>query len=185
VFLLLAYVGVWGSHSAGIDPELGIPIFLKIITYDRNFDSENLDAITMGVVFDRSQVESYEQLRKIEKYLDDNSDLTVEGVAVTCQLIPTSAVDSVLEAVSDTQYNLFVFTSIKQGDIAALASQARANNVRTFSLDPSHIELGISVGVKVQEKGQLIMVNLDSSRREGSQFSAHLLKLCEIVEGEL
>ncbi len=184
LLLLVVSVGVLGKHGTAIDPDLGIPLFLKVITYDENFDPEKIDAVNISIVYDRAQVQSYEQLRRIESYLKENSGLMVSGVAVTYQSVPSDEIDSALATLDDSQYNLMIVTSVGSDRVASLSSKAQIHLVRTFSLDPEYVALGISVGVKVRKKGQLIMVNLDSSRREGSQFSAHLLRLCEIVGSE-
>lgn len=183
LLILLIAVGAMGKRDAAIDPNLGIPLFLKIVTYDENFDPNKFEAVNIFIVYDRGRVHSYEQYRKTVKFFEDNSGLTVNGIAVRYHAVTYDEIASTLEATDDSQYHIVVVTDIGDDRIAPLSRKTQAHHVRSFALDPAYVPFGLSVGVKVQKKGQLIVVNLESSRQEGSKFSAHLLKLCEIVGG--
>lgn len=183
LLILLLAVGAMGKYDATIDPDLGIPLFLKIVTYDENFDPEAFDAVNICIVYDRGRVHSYEQYRETEKFFKKNPDLKVNGIVVRHHAVTYDEITSALEAMDDSQYHLLLVTDIGDERIAPLSKEIQANHVRSFSLNPDYVAQGLSVGVKVQKKGQLIVVNLESSRLEGSRFSAHLLKLCEIVGG--
>ncbi|MDH3890004.1 MAG: hypothetical protein OEV49_02885 [candidate division Zixibacteria bacterium] len=180
----LVAVGALGKHDSGIDPNLGIPLFLKIVTYDENFDPEEVEAVNISVVYDRGRVRSYEQYRLAETFFKDNPVLRVNGVAVQYEAVPFDQIAPTLEAMSDAHYNLVLVTDIGDERIAPLSREIKTHHVRSFSFNPAYVYDGLSVGVKVAKKGQLIVVNLKSSRQEGSKFSAHLLKLCEIVGGK-
>lgn len=181
LLMLLLAVGVIGKRDATIDPNLGIPLFLKIVTYDENFDSEAFEAVNICIVYDRGRVHSYEQYQKAEEFFDENPGLKVDGIVVQHQAVTYDEIASTLEAMHDSQYHLLVVTDIGDERITSLSRKTQAHHVRSFSLDPAYVSSGLSVGIKVKKKGQLIVVNLNSSRLEGSKFSAHLLKLCEIV----
>lgn len=183
LLILLLAVGVIGKHDATIDPNLGIPLFLKIITYDENFDPKAFEAVNICIVYDRGRVHSYEQYRQAEAFFKENSGLKVNGIAVRHFAVTYDEIASTLEAMDSLQYHLLLVTDIGDDRIAPLSKKTQANHVRSFSLDPAYVPSGLSVSVKVKKKGQLIVVNLESSRLEGSNFSAHLLKLCEIVGG--
>lgn len=181
LLMLLFAVGAIGKQDATIDPNLGIPLFLKIVTYDENFDPEAFEAVNICIVYDRGRVHSYEQYLKAEKFFKKNPDLKVNGIAVRHHAVTYDEIGSTLEAMDDLQYHLLLVTNIGNERIAPLSRKIQAHHVRSFALDPAYVPSGLSVGIKVKKKGQLIVVNLNSSRLEGSKFSAHLLKLCEIV----
>lgn len=181
LLILLFAVGAMGKQDDAIDPNLGIPLFLKIVTYDENFDPEEVEAVNIFIVYDRGRVHSYEQYRRAEEFFKKNPGLLVNGVAVRHLAVTYDEITSTLEAADDSQYHLLVVTDIGGDRIAPLSRKTQTHHVRSFSLDPDYVAQGLSVGIRVQKKGQLIVVNLESSRQEGSRFSAHLLKLCEIV----
>jgi len=177
----LISLGARGHQGPTVDAELVLPIFLKIITYDENFEPGSIDTVDICTVYDRAVTRSYDQLRQIERYLADNSGLTIAGVAVRHRVVSCDSLETALANIKDDEYHLMIITSVGSDRIATLVKEARDHDVRTFSLDPAYVELGITIGIKAQTKGQLILVNLDSSREEGSRFSAHLLRLCQIV----
>lgn len=181
LLILLIAAGAVGKRDSAIDPALGIALFLKIVTYDESFDPKALKVLNICVVYDRKRVHSFEQFRQIEAFFKGRPDLKVNGVAVQYKAVTYDEIASTLKATTDSQYRLLLVTDIGVDRIGALSKKTQAHHVRSFSFDPAYVPFGLSVGIKVKKKGQLIVVNLESSRQEGSRFSAHLLKLCEIV----
>lgn len=184
LLILLLAVGAMGRQDDTIDPNLGIPLFLKIVTYDENFDPDAFEAVNVFIVYDRSRVHSYEQYRLAEAFFQKNPDLMINGVAVRWEAVTYDQITSTLNSMDDSQYHMLVVTDIGEERIAPLSKETKVHQVRSFALDPNYVAVGMSVGIKVRKKGQLIVVNLESSRQEGSKFSAHLLKLCEIVRNQ-
>jgi len=181
--LIIITAGILGDQNGLIEPELGIPLFLKIITYDENFEPDNINAVKIWIVYDHALEQSYEQLRGIKKYFKANPGLTVCGVTVEYYAVTYDSIAAAWQTLDTSQYHLMIATCIGNDKAVYLASLAQTYHVRSFTLNPDYVPLGLSIGVKIKSVGQLILVNLDSSRREGSRFSAHLLKLCEIVKG--
>jgi hypothetical protein len=182
--LLLAVVAVAALGGGDIvDPSLGIPVFLKILTYDANFDAKKSETVDIYVVYDQKTARSYEQLAETEKFFRKNRGLTVDGVKTKLRAVPFDQLDSSLKDVSTADYSMLIVTEIGEERARVVAGKTRAKGIRSFALDPAYIPLGLSITVRTERKNKPILVNLEASRQEGSRFSAHLLKMCEIYEG--
>lgn len=181
LFVITAVAALGGGDI--VNPSLGIPVFLKILTYDENFDAKTLETVDIYVVYDQKIVRSYEQLAETEEFFRKNRDLTVDGVKTQLHPVPFDQIDSILKKVSTTDYGMLIVTEIGEQRARVLAEKTRANGIRSFALDPAYIPLGLSITVRTERKSKPILVNLEASRQEGSRFGAHLLKMCEIYEG--
>ncbi|MFH1893496.1 MAG: hypothetical protein ABIK83_12545 [Candidatus Zixiibacteriota bacterium] len=181
ILLITGAAPAFGDNGT-VDPGLEIQLFLKVITYDQNFLPESLGAVRLYIVYDRSVPESYEQLLRVDNFLRESPGMSVSGVAVKHESLPIKQFNSAVSRMSSREYNILLVTAVDRREIESLALEAQAAGMRSFSILPEYVNLGLAVGVRVGKKRNSIIVNLESSRREGSNFSAHLLKMCEVIK---
>jgi hypothetical protein len=184
---LATAMALW--HSPGwagekiVDPDLAIPVYLKIITYDNSFDAKKLKTIQVFLLYDQSNAKSYSQMLDVDEYFRTNRDLQVSGVDVEFHPLQYDKLDSACRKVLPTDYAILIVSDFDGEKIKRAIPRARDCGLRTFTLDPDLVALGFAVSVKPDKKKNAIVINLEQARREGSQFGAHLLKMCEIYEG--
>ena len=178
--LLLAATSACPGTDKPVDPALGIPLFLKIISYDEVLNPKNTDIINVHLVYNRSNAASYEQLLKSEEYFDKNREIHVNEIEVKFIPVNFTFMDSMFAEWDDSVYNVVIFTALERAQIKSVIDKKNSYNFHSFSFDPEHLQLGVAVGVDPTKKSRVITINLGESQREGSRFSAHLLKLCEI-----
>lgn len=169
---------VRAEHAA--DPQVVIPLFLKILTYDDNFRQDELRAINLIVVYDRDVVQSYREFSQINEYLKDHPNLVVSGVILTHVAMSLESFDTLSPPDDPDDYNILLVTSVGRDKIKHLSERTRKYKMRSFSLQPDYVQRGLAVGVDPQRKSKTILVNREAALQEGSKFSAHLLKMCEI-----
>ena len=174
--------GMCSAESGAVEPQVGIPLFLKIITYDENFGQALAQPVRLFVVYEKSVAQSYEQHLRVEEFFKTSDRLLVGGKDVRYQPVVLEALDSMLQYLSPTEYNVLLVTSIGKSRVRLLAGKIRGRGLRSFAFDSDYVPLGLAVGVRVEPRQPVIMINLDSSRKEGSRFSAHLLKMCEVYK---
>jgi len=182
-YSVLIFAAIIISARAGdrpIEPGKAIPQFLKIITYDEHFNQKNIEEIVIMAIYNASRPKSYEQYLETEKYFGKNKGIAVKGVKIRFKPIMYVQADSALKSVSGSNYNMILVTDIGEDNISELARKTRASKVRSFSLCPEYVLLGLSISVDPARKSKAILLNLESSKQEGSKFGAHLLKICEI-----
>lgn len=182
--LLFLFSGVVAGEDIDISPSKGIPLFLKIITYDENFNSANFELIKIFVLYDRRIGESYEQYLEVRQYFKDNPGVNVDGVPIKLQEVQVNSINDIASQISKSDYNLLVVTELKEDKVLSVAEFARSNGLHSYSLKASFVPLGIAIGIIAGKNSSSIQVNVQSSRLEGSKYSARLLKMCNIYEEE-
>jgi len=182
---LLLAVG-WMSYVQAGDgapaPDQVLMLFLKVITYDQSFKFDDTKTVTVYLPYERSDASSYEQFRAAQKFFDKNKELTVEGARVRFVAFAVNEVDSVLSRPEASDYGILLVTNLSDETVRRLLNSGGGTGLRSFSLDPALIPLGIAVSARAGEKKNAIVVNLAEAQREGSHFGAPLLKMCEIYE---
>lgn len=157
-------------------------LFLKVITYDQSFEFDNTKTVTIYLPYEHSNAASYEQFRAALKFFDKNKGLTVEGARVHFVPFRVNEADSSLTRQETTDYGILLVTTFSDGTVRRLLNSGGGTGLKSFSLDPALIPLGIAVSARAGEKKNAIVVNLAEAQREGSRFGAPMLKMCEIYE---
>lgn len=182
IVVLTLLVGglVQAEHS--LEPRLALPLFLKIITYDENFEPSKTGVVKIHLLYNKSDGSSYEMMIKTKEFFKKNKGLTVDKVPIELHAIDYKQSDSFWIDIEEDNYNVVIVAGISDKAVRQLTSEIMRKNIRTFSYDPDLIPEGIAVGIKMKQEKPAIFVNLNVSRAEGSRFSAHLLKMCQIYD---
>jgi len=110
--------------------------------------------------------------------------LTVLGAKVRFVPVSCDSMEAVFGHLARDDYNMMILTSLGEDLIQRLSRQKRDLNIRTFCLDPAELIWGVAVSIKPSEKKTVIVVNLVQAQKEGSQFGAGFLQMCDIYEGK-
>lgn len=182
IFVFLHGGSVLTADHKLVDPAKGIPLFLKIIAYDNNFNADAIESINIYFVYDKELINSYQQLTLAKEYFRSNKKIKVADIDVVFKPVPYGKLNSSMNNLSDSSYNILIVTELEENQLNLIKKKSADSNIRSFSFNPEHVELGYSVSIKLRDKKTKIVINLGSSKREGSEFSAHLLKICDIYK---
>ena len=188
--LILTLIGIVipgtapANEKDAVSPELALPLFLKIITYDQNFSKDSVHAITVFLVYDEAVTLSYEQMKESRDFFFSKKSLSVGEVPVDFVFISSTALEDSLKKVKDHHYYVVVFTNIKQQELQEGISICKTNRIASFAFDPSLLDKGVSVGIIIFEGKARILIDIESALSEGTQYSAHLFKVSKLHDNE-
>lgn len=169
-----------GVSDDAVSPEMAIPLFLKIITYDQSFNEDSIEAIIVYMVYAKSATKSYEQMLASRDYFKSKKALEVRGVPVYLKAVSADQFKDSLDSADENEFRLAIFTNIEPADLQKSLQTSRATGIPSFAFDPSLLDQGVSVSVLVYKNKARILVNLESAQLERVQYSAHLLKVSEL-----
>jgi hypothetical protein len=184
IISLLTLMGVLSSKAEDkiVTPELAIPIFLKVLSYDQGFTFNDTKIVDFYLPYDRANEVSYEQYRSTREYFLKNKGTSVFGARIRFFPLPYDSASQVLTHVDSTHYNLVVLTSMPSDKVRELLNECRQRRIRTYTFDPVQIQLGVAVSIREVKGRNSIVVHLAEAEREGSRFSSQLLRICEVLE---
>lgn len=182
LLLMIGWMSFVLAGDGATAPDQVIMLFLRVITYDQSFEFDSTKTVTIYLPYERSDAASYEQFRAAQKFFDKNKKLTVDGARVRFEAFPVDEANSSLPRPEASDYGILLVTNLSDETVRRLLNSGGGTGLRSFSLDPALIPLGIAVSARAGEKKNAIVVNLAEAQREGSRFGAPLLKMCEIYE---
>jgi len=164
-----------------VPEEIQVPIFLKILTYDRSLEARVKDTIRIGILYFPGNDRSKKNKDAIIENLELNKDKTINGVPFSFMEIEFSTEKSLAEVIKEKRVNILYVTS--DGSLApkGISTITRAKKILTLTGRMDYVSQGISVGLGVKEEKPQVVINLPSARAEGSDFSANLLKVCKVI----
>jgi len=120
-----------------------------------------------------------------EEYFRSNKKIRVANKNVVFSPVAFGNLNTSLNNISDSSYNILIVTELEENQLDFIMKKSIELQIGSFSFNPEHIELGFSVSIKLHDQRTRIVINLESSKREGSEFSAHLLKICDIYQDQV
>lgn len=170
------------SQRLGIDAVSQYRIYLKVLSFDREFKARAGDRLVIGILYVKASRESRQATddfaRAVAAGPTDFDGLPVSSVPV--EYGKETAIEAALAAES---VDVLYVTPILPYDVAPVSAACRARRVPSFTGVPEYVLSGLSVNFGMKGSGAEVFINLRNSRAEGSDFSSRLLDMVTVLDG--
>lgn len=183
--LALTFVvpGPAGAQAMAFPVDLQVPLLLKILTYDRSFEFKAKHAVTIAVAFVASDPASVAAKDAMIKTLEQVSGRTIKNLPIRWAAVEFKDAAGFDRAVRASRANVLYVAPGLGGQIGAILKTSRSYAVTTATGVPEFVQRGIAVGIGIKPGNKPdILINLPSSRSEGSEFDASLLRIATVVK---
>ncbi|MCX6835391.1 MAG: hypothetical protein NTW07_09715, partial [candidate division Zixibacteria bacterium] len=150
--LIVGWMSIVQAGDGALSPDQMIVLFLKVITYDQSFEFDSTKTVTVYLPYERSNAASFEQFRTAQKFFDRNKELSVEGAHVRFVPFPIDEAASSLTGRGASNYSLLLMTNLAKETVQGLLDKAFGMELRSFSLDPDLVPLGVAVSARAGDK---------------------------------
>jgi hypothetical protein len=167
------------AQEADVPVGLQIPLFLKVVSFDRQLASRMNEELVVAVAYQGGNRESVRAMEDAvgairgARGVPGMPELRVESI----DLDKTSLVVELARR----QVTILYVAPLRAVDIAIIADAARAARVTTFTGTPRYLSDGLAVSVRYQGERPKLLINVDAARLEGAEFSAELLQLAQVM----
>jgi hypothetical protein len=181
--LLLLFGGSRPASAQAMDLpiETQIPIFLKLLTFDRNLETRAGAELVVAILFQGGNRESLIVRRQAEAELKKAAQ-AFEGLIIRIVVIDVEAESDLARRLQDDGVDAIYVSPLRAVDIREILKVTRAARVRSFSGVTRFVNQGVAMGVTMRGDLPQILVNLAAAREEGADYPAQVLKLARLVE---
>ena len=180
---LLALAVPAAAQTMPMPVDIQLPLFLKILTYDRSFQYKARSAITIGIVYLPGDAASVKAKDEMVANLERLGDRTIKNLPIRHVVLEFKDVPSLDRAVKAGKVNVLYVAPGMGDQLPALLKMSRTYAITTATGVPEFVQRGIAVGIGMKaDKKPDILINLPSSRSEGSEFDASLLRIATVVK---
>ena len=155
-----------------------MPLFLKILSYDKNLP-ERGNEVVIGVVYQERYRHSLRAKNELVAVMQQFGALSGRPI----RLVPLAIDEKTSPAavLADPRINVFYVSPLRAFDIERITAVSRAQEIVTLTGVPSYLEEGLSVSLDVKGGRPQILINLPASEAEGADFHSQLLKVARVI----
>jgi hypothetical protein len=182
-FLAIALaVGPVGAEDMPLSAELQVPLLLKILIYDRHFESRFGAELKLGVVYAPLDPQSVKAATDFTDVLYKYAGKTVKRLPVTYLLVEFSTPEGLERSITARDIDVLYVAPGNSKNVAAIIKVSRARGVTTMTGIPDYVRSGVCVGLGVSQDRPQILINRPACLLEGSEFEVSLLNAATLVK---
>jgi len=164
-----------------VPADLQVPLILKVLTFDRNFEDRIPTELIVGIVFKPGDAASIAVRDDVSAAFLALDGKTVKKVPIRYIELPFSSPTELLQTARDSGVNVFYVTPGNSGTLSGLLEVSTSLGILTTTGVPDYVTQGVAVGIGTRSDKPLILINLSSSRSTGSEFDASLLRIARVI----
>ena len=159
-----------------------MPIFLKMLTYDRTLWEAPNPNLRIGVLHRSGRPESDANMTAIVDALSRSADKTVNDVHFDFRTLSWSDPDEMARKIAAADVDVVYVTAGHEDVLGDIVGATRTAGILTITGTPGLVKAGLSVGLRLDRDRPRLEVNLAALDAEGHQLDARVLRLCEVVD---
>lgn len=182
--LLLVLRAGWlaAAEPMPLRPDLQVPLILKILTYDRHFESKAGREVAIGIVYAPEDPGSVEAANQISETLFRFRDKTVKRLPIRHYLLEYTGPEKLERSIADRGISVLYVAPGNVRNIEGVTRVSQSRGVTTATGVPDYVRRGVAVGIGLSDDRPQILVNQTSARAEGSEFDASLLRIATVLK---
>src|SRR5262245_11659811 len=169
------------AQSMALPAELQVPLILKILTYDRQFEAKAKKEVAIGIVFDPADAASGKAAEQVSDTLYKFSGKTVKKLPLKYYLVEFTNETELEATVKKRGINVLYLCPGITKSLQSVIKISQAQSITTATGVPDYVRRGVAVGIGVFQDKPQILINLPSSKSEGSEFDASLLQIATVL----
>jgi hypothetical protein len=162
---------------------LRVPVLLKVLTYDRHFESKAGEAVVVGIVYVAADPASTKDAEDVGSTFFSFKGKTLKKVPVTYEMVEYKGGPELEKTIKAKKLNVLYITPGNEKNLADLLRISQASSITTVTGVAEYVKKmpGVAIGVAFrQDNKPQIHINLPSSKSEGSEFDASLLQIADV-----
>lgn len=181
LWLVLRPGAVTAAEPMPLRADLQVPLILKVLTYDRHFESKAGREVGIGIVYNPEEPDSVAAANQIFETLFRFADKTVKRLPIRRYLLEYSSPEKLERSISEREISVLYVAPGNAKNLEVITRLSQARSVTTTTGVPDYVRRGVAVGIGLSDDRPQILINLASARAEGSEFDASLLRIATVL----
>ncbi len=157
--------------------ELEVTILLRALPYDRNLKQRAENGIHIAVVTENNDQAGTETAIAFREAGTNG----VSGLAVEATVVSFESTAQLMELIDEAGFNVLYIHPSAETALSSIQEVAQSKKILSVGGTLAIVEKGASIGVYVQGDLPKLVVNINTSRLEGLDFSAELLGISTVI----
>jgi hypothetical protein len=180
--LIVLWIATSQAQDMSAPVSVQLPLFLKILSFDRNLKARVGDEIVMAVIYQEKFKTSLNAKEELSNLIKESSIKTIEDIPIRYLSIDMSDNNDLAGVLSKNKVDILYIAPLRAMRIETITSLSRAKKMMTLTGVPEYVGSGVAVGIGIKGEKPQIIINLPAAKAEGADFSSQLLKLAKVIE---
>ena len=180
--LLLLFATLGNAQEMPVPVELQLPLFTKILTFDKNLERRAGDSLRITVVY-----------QKLYRYSDNTREAffsnagimglrKINGIPIVLLSHDLHTAEELQKFISEQKIDIIYIAPLRAVPVDEITGLSRELKVLSISGVTDYMQQGVSVGLDIKGDKPEILINKNNSGQEGADFSSRLLHLARIIK---
>jgi len=183
--VVLAFVAILtrpaAAESMALSADIQVPLLLRILAYDRRFEAKAGSDLVIGIIHDPADKDSARAADEISSTLYKWRGKPVKKLPIKYFLIEYTKPADLEAFVKAKGINMLYVTPGISRALPDIIKLSQSRHLTTTTGVPDYVRKGVAVGIGERQNRPQILVNLCSTKSEGSEFDASLLRIATVV----
>ncbi len=181
IAIFILGVSLCPAQEMLVPTDLQYEFLLKILTYDRNLETRIGDEIVIGILYQSKFRLSEITKNSLVSSIKKSPITSLDNIPIRYVNIDLNEENDFAEVISRENVDILYIAPLRAFNLKSITELSRSNKIITFSGVPEYTEEGIGISIGTKGDKPQIIINLDATHLEGSDFSSKLLNLARIV----
>ena len=180
--LLLLFATLGDAQEMPVPVDLQLPLFTKILTFDKNLERRAGDSLRITVVY-----------QKLYRYSDNTREAffstaeimglrKINGIPIVLLSHDLHTAEELQKFISEQKIDIIYIAPLRAVPVDEITGFSRELKVLSISGVTDYMQQGVSVGLDIKGDKPEIIINKNNSGQEGADFSSRLLHLARIIK---
>lgn len=170
------------AEDMALSVDKQIPTLLKILTYDRQLETKAGSDLVIGIVHDPTDKESSKAADEVVTTLYQYKGKTVKGLPIKYYLIEYTKPAELESFVTAKGVNMLYVTPGLSRALPDIIRISQTHHLTSITGVPEYVRRGVAVGLGLRQGRAQPLINLPSTKLEGSEFDASLLRISTVIQ---
>jgi hypothetical protein len=180
--LVALAIPVRAQDEMPVKAELQVKLLLKVLTYDRQLEIKAGNELVIGIVSSPTSSASAKATADVSTELFKYLSKTVKQLKLQFFLHDYANAEKLAAWVKAKKISVLYVSPGNEKNLPAILTFSQQNKVTTMTGVPEYVRKGVAVGIGARQSRPQVLINLSSTKREGSEFDASLLRIAEIIK---
>jgi hypothetical protein len=179
--LLGLLAGSLRAEEMSLSVEDQVPLLLKVLTYDRNFETKAGKELAIGIVYDPSNSDSAKATTELGSALFQLGGKTVKKLPIKYYTIEYTGNPDLERFAKQKGISVLYIAPGNARNLSNILQLSQELHLTTTTGVPDYVRRGAAVGLARAQDRPQILINLQTTRLEGTEFDAAFLRLATII----
>jgi hypothetical protein len=169
------------GQDIAVPMELQLPLFKKVLTFDRNLEKRTEGELVVCVLFQSRFRRSLAVKNDFFECLGKTPAGTLGRFPLRYEAIDMSETPDWFAEAAARRVSILYIAPLRAVDVRSIFQKSQSRRWLTWTGVMEYVDAGCSIGIVLKGERPSIRVNLPASKSEGMDFSSQLLNFVQVV----